>query len=234
MLALASEAFKDDRTTHDIFVTESCIPIATLPDVARVVLTSPTSSNPMNQSFIHAYHRDSSQCTRFDEVHCFGILSKFFPPETLYKALPGWCLFSRFHMQRILNLPSLLGIASTEKQNVWSLFENVWAPEELYFATCLSLLGHLPSEDVLSQSLLFACWDVKAKNHSDRAHPRVYDREFSRNLVQDLRASGYLFMRKLQQPIATSVWKSAIESSEIRDVDSWTVDGISRKRIRPV
>ena len=236
MLALASEALKDERTTHLIFVTESCIPIATLYHVARVVLfnskgPSTTQLQP-NRSFIHAYNRHGPQCSRFDEMNCFNILSKYFPQEAVYKALPGWCLLSRTHMQSILDLPTSLEISETSTQTLWSLFETVWAPEELYFPTCLSLLGHLPSDNVVSQSLMFACWDEKARNHSDRAHPRVYDCYFGENLIGELQESGYLFMRKLQKPIDLKLWKSAIECRRSKVESSATVDS-SRKRMRP-
>lgn len=235
MLALATEALKDHRTTHLIFVTETCIPIATLKDVATsvVIIPNPSQTIQLNQSFICAYNSDSPSCTRFDERECFSSLYKYFPQEVLYKALPGWCLLSRLHIQSILDLPSLiLNTTSTtqqqseEKYNLWSLFQNVWAPEEVYFATCLALLGFLPCEHAVSKSLMFACWDKHAKNHSDRAHPRSYDHELSKSLVQDLRKSGYMFMRKLKNHIALESWRYYINDDES------TESGPSLKKIR--
>ena len=72
MLALAEEALKDDKTTHVLFATESCIPIGTLSEVARrVVVDEDPGKLSWDRSFVDAYGRDSSRCTRFDERECW-------------------------------------------------------------------------------------------------------------------------------------------------------------------
>mmetsp|Transcript_27890 Transcript_27890/g.56428 ORF Transcript_27890/g.56428 Transcript_27890/m.56428 type:complete len:274 (-) Transcript_27890:2050-2871(-) len=71
MLALAEEALKDGKTTHILFATESCIPIGTLAEVARrVVVDEDSGKLNWDRSFVDAYGRDSSRCTRFDEREC--------------------------------------------------------------------------------------------------------------------------------------------------------------------
>jgi hypothetical protein len=187
-----------------------------------------------NQSFLNAYNRNSPRCSRFDETHCFNLLSKHFPPESIYKALPGWCLLSRKHAQSILDLPTVLGLhkESQEESDLCTLFENVWAPEELYFPTCLALTGHLSGGNVTFKSLIFAFWDEKARNPSNRAHPLAYDHDFGESLVTELRQSGYLFMRKLQRPIGVHIWKHSIhwDEFESRISDDSSLHPSNKKR----
>jgi len=91
MLSLLEAALKDERTTHILFCTESCIPVATLKETARSVLlddfchweekmedgNSKQKQEEMqkrnskqldwDRSFVDCYGRDSSRCTRYDE-----------------------------------------------------------------------------------------------------------------------------------------------------------------------
>ena len=92
MLALAEEALEDSRTTHALFCTESCVPIATVAEVAeRVVLGKKPDKNidpckvqekdkdyethipNWDRSFVDLYGKDSSRCTRFDERECLFV-----------------------------------------------------------------------------------------------------------------------------------------------------------------
>ena len=66
MLSLIEFALKDDRTTHIIFVTESCIPIASLDELASL-LREKWQSCQSRCSFQDVYTMDSPRCTRFDE-----------------------------------------------------------------------------------------------------------------------------------------------------------------------
>ena len=93
ILSLLEAALRDDKTTHILLCTESCIPVATLVEVGRSVLLdevctweeidsshktsgedktphqSYTNQNGLNwdRSYIDCYDRKSSRCTRFDE-----------------------------------------------------------------------------------------------------------------------------------------------------------------------
>ena len=92
ILSLIEAALRDEKTTHILLCTESCIPVATLKEVGRSVLLdevcnwdemdssqkssgeemakqSNTSQNGLNwdRSYIDCYDRKSSRCTRFDE-----------------------------------------------------------------------------------------------------------------------------------------------------------------------
>lgn len=218
MLALAEEALNDARTTHILFATESCIPIATLGEVAlRIVLEQDgqdkqKSTINWDRSFVDAYGRNSPRCTRFDERNCWDALRGKVPPDAIQKALPGWCLVSRKHMESILNLPQALG-----GQDLWPAFTDVWAPEEVYFPTCLALCGYLAPESdgddgVVREALTYAEWNERARDHKDRAHPLVFDGCFENDAatIRRIRDQGCTFLRKVKRPIPVRLWGDVV------------------------
>ena len=139
----------------------------------------------------------------------------------------------------IQNLPSLLQqqvtqqntsssstTATVEKSgmDLWPAFEKVWAPEEVYFPTALALTGHLPSPTVIMEPVTHSEWDTRARDHKQRAHPKVYDGyPFTLALINDIRyrhqnqginndkhCVGNLFMRKWKEPICDKLWAKVI------------------------
>ncbi len=104
ILSLLENALRNEKTTHVLLCTESCIPVATLKETARSVLldeicpweeakegkdgshrTTCPSNNTQentsrrlhwNQSYVDCYDRNSSRCTRFDERECWEL-----PPD---------------------------------------------------------------------------------------------------------------------------------------------------------
>mmetsp|Transcript_24896 Transcript_24896/g.25340 ORF Transcript_24896/g.25340 Transcript_24896/m.25340 type:complete len:241 (+) Transcript_24896:715-1437(+) len=209
MLALAQQALKDKRTTHILFCTESCIPITTLNEAA-IRLNSPSSIsgniNLMDRSFVDAYDGKSSRCTRFDELSCWEKLQHVIPRDAIHKALPGWCLLSTKHARSIVDIPK----CDLGGKELWPVFEDVWAPEEMFFPTVLALLGYLPGPEVELSALTYSEWPTRAKNPKDRAHPYTYDNHFSQKLVAEIRESGCLFMRKLKYPLDVDLWKNIV------------------------
>ena len=113
-----------------------------------------------------------------------------------------------FRSSQILHLPS----TALKGRDLYSLFQNVWAPEEVYFPTALSLLGLLPGEEVVEHSIMWAKWDERARG-KDRAHPIEYDRDFGRSLVDDARRQNCYFIRKLKKRIDVRVWESIVYHS---------------------
>ena len=84
MLSLLEVALRDDRTTHILFCTESCIPVVTLREATRsILLDEPCiweenrGANPeervaydgvnWDRSYLDCYDRNSHRCSRFDE-----------------------------------------------------------------------------------------------------------------------------------------------------------------------
>jgi len=242
VLELTSEALKDESTTHILFCTESCIPITSLKDAAVMLLTGSCGNGDpgstvdkkeetekrgsvdrniecevnWDRSFVDFYGRDSHRCTRFDEQNCWDVLAQSVPPDAIHKALPGWCLVSRKHAQAVLDLPSQLGDGAPD---LWPAFNNVWAPEEVYFPTALALLGYLPGNDVVSKTVTHSKWNERARNQKDRAHPLEYDDSFNEHLVQNVRKEGCLFLRKMKRPLDIRIWERAALGKEISEAD---------------
>jgi hypothetical protein len=204
MLSLIEFALKTKETTHIMFVTESCIPIAPLDSLASLLRRYGTGEDNCC-SFMDYYSRESPRCTRFDEHACFHI--EGLPTLAIYKALPGWCLLSKKHAEQVLNLPEQLG-----GKELYPLFKSVWAPEEVFFPTALSLVGILPGNEVVQRSIMWAKWDERAKG-SQRAHPIVYDGDFGENLVTRARNEGFMFMRKFKQKLNVLDWERIIFST---------------------
>jgi hypothetical protein len=197
MLSLATYALKDDAT-HILFVTESCIPVSTLEELGEEI-----RKQGNEKSFVNPYGETSSRCTRFDEHACFHIPD--IPNSSIRKHLPGWCLLSRKHVQAILDMPkNYLG-----GEELYPLFSKVWAPEEVFFPTALSLLGLLDPDDIVGRGIVWAKWDTRSKG-KDQAHPLIYDAKFGKELVQEVRREGYFFMRKLRNEIRINDWKDAL------------------------
>ena len=199
MLSLAQYAIKQEpKTTHFMMVTESCIPVGTLDELTNII-----HEKGEHCSFLDAYDIHSPRCTRWDEHNCFAIDS--IPKDVIHKALPGWALFSRPHMEEILNLKNRLNGGE-----LYPLFKSVWAPEEVYFSTALALLGKVKgSNEVVMRSLMWSKWDANAKGN-DRSHPIVYDGRFCEKLIDDIKADGCIFMRKWKRGLSIREWERIV------------------------
>jgi hypothetical protein len=197
MLSLIDEALTEQKMTHIIFGTESCLPICPL----HQVFVTP------GISYLSYYGREGA--TRFDEHEVWGALSPHIPIDVIRKALPGWCTLARHHAQLIRDMPSqeLAGLP------LWPAFESCWAPEEAFFPTALSLLGLLT--ETQCKSLTYAEWTdrPKSRNPEDKAHPREWDEDFNSDLVETLRKDlGCILLRKVRKQISLMHWRRAIKS----------------------
>ena len=201
MLSLVEYAIRyEPQTTHFMMVTESCIPVCTLVELGNVIRQEQQDFSG-SRSFLDMYGVDSTRCTRFDEHACFSINA--IPKDAIYKALPGWALFSRSHMDEVLHIRDRLN-----GKELYPLFKSVWAPEEVYFSTALVLLGKY--NQIVKRSLMWSKWDERARNSKDRAHPIVYDGQFTKSLIDDVKAQGCLFMRKWKRELDVQQWERMI------------------------
>ena len=80
--------------------------------------------------------------------------------------------------------------------------------------------GHL-------HTLTHSQWDVQARDHKDRAHPILYNRNFDDVLVSRTRAKRCLFLRKVKRPLDLSVWEYIVVRQE-RGCDSGTNTGMTQ------
>jgi len=93
--------------------------------------------------------------------------------------------------------------------NLWPAFRRVWAPEEVFLPTALSLCGLL-DEVSTRRALTHSRWDARAADHRDRAHPFAYDGHFDDRLVSRVRREGCLFLRKLKRSLDVSLWERIV------------------------
>jgi hypothetical protein len=196
MLSLIDEALKEERMTHIIFGTESCLPICPL---HQVVIKCGTS-------YMSYYGKE--RATRFDEHEVWGALRSHIPIDAIRKALPGWCTLARYHAKLILDMPNM----ELEGSPLWPAFESCWAPEEAFFPTALALLGLLA--ETQCKSLTYAEWTEQrnSRKPEDRAHPREWDQEFNSDLVWTLRHDlDCVILRKVKNQIPLILWRSAIK-----------------------
>ena len=170
-----------------VFITESCIPITPFKDFVKYL-----KSNP-EKSFLR-YH-DSSSGSRYDELEIWSKLNNMFPLSSLHKALPGWITMCREHAKNVLDLEYMV-----------DLFENIWAPEEVYFPTMLALTGALANE-VINSSLTFAKWPTGRKDN--KAHPLTFI--LNKNDIEDWQKGGYFFARKFSDKIDDQRWKDVVQ-----------------------
>ena len=120
---------------------------------------------------------------------------------------------SKHHITEILNLLETIqeetNIGTNNNINPFiKAFEKVWAPEEVFFPTCLSILGILEpnekNEAIQAQSLMSVKWDTRARG-ADRAHPIIYQK-LTKNIVEMAVREGCLFLRKIKNEVDLQDW----------------------------
>jgi len=187
---------KDEKTTHIVFGTESCLPICPLDHITDI---------SHGKSYVAYYGKNDA--TRFDERDVWDVLRVNMPLDSIHKALPGWCTLAKEHAQEILDM----SVKHLEGKQFWNAFTHCWAPEEAFFPTALALLGLLPETE--RRSLTYSEWS-EHKTSSDRAHPRAWDEDFSSTLVSSLRETHKcIILRKIKYPVKVDKWKDATASA---------------------
>lgn len=126
--------------------------------------------------------------------------------QAVWKSVPGWIVLNRRHACEISLLPRCVGddlVSAWGPGGQWSEDKGgVFAPEEVYFATMLAILGYLrkaPStvsgcREVALQSSTFAKW-----RRLGDANPISYA-SLTAPLLDEIRSSGALFARKFARP----------------------------------
>ena len=201
MLALASaalEADRDARISHVVFGTESCVPVVSLRDAARAFAAE-------RRSWLDVHVAPPN---RWLGAMQWGAVDRRVVPErAVRKALPGWVALSRAHAAEIVALPSALG------GDLWPAFERAFAPEELYFATCLALVGALGAEaardEVARRSVTHAAYPPSAGE--ERAHPMRHDALDAALLARVRRETpGCVLARKFSAALGVDDWARVV------------------------
>jgi hypothetical protein len=118
-----------------LFASESCLPVAH-PNTARERLFASASASE-GQSWLRARNRPNNG---YSGQLQFDPISVAVPEAARWKS-DQWVGLTRAHAEAITRLPRALGV------DVAGLLRRTRAPDELYYPTCLALLGELPMAD---------------------------------------------------------------------------------------
>ncbi len=164
---LFREAFKDESNKVFILLSDKCIPIHTPEIIKRELLTS--KSNRMG------IMGDMDSEGRYNTIKDKSQISK-----DNFEKRSQWMVLNRDTVGKLLE------IDKTE------LFEDVFAPDEVYYPTMLNMLG-IDWED---KTLTFSNWiDISHKGNKNN-YPKTYD-FISFKEIEKIRETGALFMRKV-------------------------------------
>jgi len=186
------------------FVSESCLP-ATLPGPAmREVEADGCSWIRWTRQPNNGYAKQG----QFDK------LAVNIPTECIAKA-DQWLLLNRQHAVDVLDLVAKLQNESMFYDGLYGLFSKVHASDEMFFPTCLSLLGHLPTSSssegtfmstITRRRVTFCNWtEDSARNpmtFTTLLPPPLEDLSHTHkpNIHAMAVAEGCLLMRKLRVP----------------------------------
>jgi hypothetical protein len=126
-------------------------------------------------------------------------------------------------MKLILEMPA----KQLGGKELYPIFGTVWAPEEVFFPTALSLLGVLPSDEVIRNKSLVYSHFIRGQPHPteyDLRDPRTVEqiasilREEKRetNMYKNMGSdgaivlAGYITLRKVKHPIDEKTWEQII------------------------
>ena len=118
---------------HFLFVSETCIPVATAPECFERIGNGPVS-------WVNARHRseDNTPKNKYEDDQFAGIHRRV-PGQYRWKA-DQWMLISSRHAKDIIGMDRP---HKPMKHQLWQSFGNINASDEMYFPTALALSGHL-------------------------------------------------------------------------------------------
>ena len=159
------EALKDKTLTHFALLSESCVPIRPLPEMLKRLKLDPRSQFGYSRpNETHPKHRERAAGAPLIPAGCWRFTSQ-------------WWL-----MDRITAILSA-GMDYTD------VFEEMFVPDESYFATVLTMQG-VPLEDgVLRRYSTWTSWEKDAGSPTSWA-------TLPTEKLHDLLHSGALFARK--------------------------------------
>ena len=130
----ASREMNPPPVDQFLFISETCLPVATAREVFETI------SDP-GISWVNGRHRKGSPDTPKNKYESdqFGGIHRRIPGQYRWKA-DQWILLCREHAEQILNIdrPHM-----QVKHQLWNSFRDINASDEMYFPTCLGLLGLL-------------------------------------------------------------------------------------------
>ena len=174
-----------------MFVTERCVPLVSLSELATQLVRG-QSRFPIQEYAQNTWERE----------HCFGRVDRAtIPSSFIRKSVPGWILVARTHILDVLLLLRLTGPCEeglpTRRHPLLVAFEHVFAPEEMFFPTLLTIVGARATPPPM-----YAVW-------KEGVHPVLYP-TLTLEQGRTLRARGYWFARKFEH-VDVDVWNVIIK-----------------------
>ena len=165
-----------------LFISETCLPIASLTDA---ILDSPCSIVNSRGTPNNGFSRQ----LQFDKIHSLVPLK--------FKA-DQWMMLSRSH---------LICIMTEMPRFFWECFRDCNASDEMYFPTALALLG-IGTDDGAPQQLIkrritYSDWSTGPKN------PATFDGTDLQRVAEEARKEGCLVARKFVG-VSLEEWKAVI------------------------
>jgi hypothetical protein len=168
MLALLRVAVTDERNTHFVFLSESCLPIRPLKELRRL-LTLDGRSRFFWETRDEVAIKHPEKARRMDVVR--GV------PRGMGRFHSQWLLLDRE------------AAALLVEDDFTEVFAECWAPDEFYFATVLEMKGWPLKDKVVRQDVTWTNWSNGGQ------HPHTYT-TVTPQLAAVLAASGAWFARK--------------------------------------
>ena len=200
-----------------IFVSETCLPVATLAEVEDTLFGGTDDSTAANaSSWLKARNSPNNGYARQQQ---WDRMNKAIPTENIWKA-DQWILMIREHAEAVARAgrrnPSSDASNSSSNYNrveLWECFKRTRASDELYFPTVLSLLNIISGGDqkrdgneskndadlgdqVANRRITYCDWSMSARNPASfNVLLEGRKAEFP-EVVRKAREEGCLFARK--------------------------------------
>jgi hypothetical protein len=118
---------------HFLFISESCLPVVTAPELFSKI-------SDTNVSWLNACHRTEEETpkNKYEDDQFAGI-NRRIPGQYRWKG-DQWVLLSKRHASSIIGIDRPFKIP---KHQLWQSFRHINASDEMFFPTALALLGDL-------------------------------------------------------------------------------------------
>lgn len=169
-LELLKAALEDSDATHFMLLSESCVPVRPFADLSYSLQLDPRS-RMRYEPWAEMHKRDVLKAQRLEKLRSIRKELAYFQQQ--------WMLLSRED-----------ALCVTESDHTTS-FAEMFAPDECYFATLLSMKGRNLRQHVANRATTWKRFDPA------KAHPHEYA-HISQSAVAQIAESGCFFARKFR------------------------------------
>jgi hypothetical protein len=185
LLKLFEIALLDSEVERLCYVSESCLPICSFRDAAKLLFET-------DKSWLKAYQ---TPVDGYDTMMMNAVNRNAIPKECVFKC-DTWVMLTRKHAQAcIIDLPNLL------KSPIWPHFSRVKVADEICLPTLMAVIGAIESENepkdggdgIIRRKVTYVDWTEGG------AHPKAFS-----GLTQDIVDKGFkegksIFARKFKE-----------------------------------